>query len=301
MRPSIAKLVVAATIILGVGTLPIMRAGAQDAKTGKIDPKMVATQKAAAEKYWKEAFESDKVPLVETKHFLVVAKSAKDATAAGNELEQQLVKARKILEVEKEPLPWQGKLTVLILSDAEKYPRMIRLLERRKAEDGEYGAYEREGEFPFVVASDGGAPGDLGAAANAGVQLATLLLTVRAKTALPVWLNEGFGRATVLNSGPAVNLAADRRKVGAFLKKSNRTLDDIFDGKLDAEEQAPLQGSLVDYLAYSGRTAKFLPFIEGFRMDINGNAGSLDTALKNASITKDQLQNNWLKYARAFK
>jgi hypothetical protein len=178
---------------------------------------------------------------------------------------------------------------------------MIRVLERRKADEDEVGTFDNDEKFPFVAAAAGKLPGDLGVSGNAGIQLAALVLEVRSKVPLPGWLKEGFGRATVLHSGPAGPLAKERSKASVIVTKSSRTLDDILNSALKPDEQPYLCFSFVDYLAYSGRTTKFLPFIDGFRPDAKGNPGNVDTALKNADTTRVELTTNWQKYAKSFK
>jgi hypothetical protein len=268
----------------------------------KPDPKKVEAQKKAAEEYWKEVFEADKVPMAETAHFLIVGgKPGADLLAAGGLLEQQYTRACKVLELEREPTPWQGKLTVYLVPEAKKYPHMIRVFERRKVNEDEIATHDGEGDFPFIAACAGKQPGDLGALGNAGIELGALVVTVRAKTPLPGWLTDGFGRATVLHAGPASALAAERKKASVIVTKSNRGVADIFNDSLKAEEQPYLRSSFADYMAYSGRTAKFLPFIEGFRPDPKGNARNLAEALKNANTNQDELNNNWQKYVKSFK
>lgn len=309
------NLFVALAVIVGIAAVvlssPSREARGQDKKDKKDkidpsklkpDPKLVAAQKKAIEGYWKDVFEMDKAPLAETAHFLVVGgKPGTDPATLGTQLEQQYATACKVLQREQDPAPWQGKLAVYLLPDSKKFPHMIRLLERRNADEDDIGTWDSQGMFPHVVACTGKLPGDMGLVNNAGAQMAAAVLNARAEVLLPGWLNQGFGRATVLHSGPPAALAAERRKAAALLAKNARSLDDVFGSNLGALEQPILRGSLVDYLAYSGQTSKFLPFIEGFRPDEKGNGGNLDTAFKNANTTREQLQNNWHKFAKAFK
>jgi hypothetical protein len=310
------RLFIVMTIILGIvallGQSP-PQAGAQDPKKdikdpkkGDPDPKTVEAQKKTALDYWKDVFDAEKPNVAETAHFLMVGGKpgkdhAKELARIGGDLEQQYVKACTVLKMDKNPAPWKGKLTVFIVSEADKYPRMIRGLERRKADDDETGSSDGLGNFPYVVACAGKLPSDLGATGNAGAHMVALVMTFKVKTPLPEWLNEGFGRATVLHVWAGTALAGDRKKASAIVTKSNRTVDDIFNGNLTPNEQSYLRGSIVDYLAYSGRTAKFLPFLEGFRADANGNPGTVQTALKNANITSADLTANWQKYVKTFK
>jgi hypothetical protein len=309
MRSTIATTCIVVAIALLAQTRQY--AVAQDPKKDAKDPqkddpktKLILEQKKNAEEYWKD-LEGEKALVVETAHFLVLGKpgkdQAKELAKTGGDLEQQYEKAIAVLQMEKNPAPWSGKLTVFILPDADKYPRMIRLLERRKTADDETGSFDGLGDFPYVVCRAGQMPGDLGAAGNAGVQMAALLMTFKFKTPLPDWLNEGFGRATVLHAGPPAALAADRKKTSQLLTKTNRTVDDIFNNNLNPNEQWYLRGSFIDYLAYSGKTAKFLPFLEGFRLDANGNPGNVQIGLKNANLTSADLSGFWQKHAKSFK
>jgi hypothetical protein len=307
------KLLLIVALVVGLLALPnaSRSASGQDKKDKtdppkvKIDPQKVEAQKKAVELYWKEAFEGEsKPPLVETAHFLMVgvAKPGSDLTASGNLLEQQYTKACKLLELKPDPAPWGGKLTVYLVPDVKKYGQFIRTVERRKVEEDEVACRQIEGDYPYIAACTNKIPGDLGVLNNVGAQLGMLVLEVRLKTTPPAWLNEGFGRATVLHyCGPATALTAERRKASVILTKSNRGLAEVFGNTLKAEEQPYLRSSFIDYLAFSNRTAKFLPLIDSFRPDPKGNPGTLEMALKNVKTTVDELNGHWQTYAKSFK
>jgi hypothetical protein len=280
----------------------------KDAKQ-KVDPAKLkpdaATVQAQVEKvqaYYKEVFDVEKVPLIEKAHFLVVGGPSGTASPAiADELEQVYAKACKALKTEKDPGPWQGKLAVLIVHDAAKYPQTIRLAQRRRADEDEIGSHSTDATVPHVVVCATKTPGELGLGARACVQMASLLVDLKLKNKAPNWLAEGFGRATTLYILGTNALAADRRKASAYLTKKARTLNDISGNDMPADELGVLRGSFVDYLAYSGRTAKFLPILEGLEDNGKGQPGNLDGALKLANTSREDLTKNWTSYAKSFK
>jgi hypothetical protein len=273
-----------------------------DPEKFKPDPAKVKAQTEKAGAYYKEVFEVEKVPFFETSHFLIFGDAAgQSLVTIGGDLERAYLKACKVLELEKDPGPWPGKLTVFILPSSKRYAHMIRLTQRRKADEEENGCYHMEGMMPHVVVCPGKAPGDLGPNGTACTQLGAYLVSAKAKTPLPEWLAEGFGRATTLHVWPTSAMTSDRRKAAMFVTKNNRTVNDITSNNLKPEELPVLRASLMDYLAYSGRTAKLLPFLEGFYDDGQGNPGDLNRALQKAKMTAEELNNNWVKYAKSVK
>jgi hypothetical protein len=295
----------AVVLCLLPAALLLPHAAGQDKKDPKKEAfdKRVQAQKKAATDYWKEIFETDKVPIGETPRFIMVGgKPGTDLVGVGYVLEQEYALACKLLQRDKEPTPWPGKLTVFLVPEAKQYPHSVRVLLRRKAEDDEVRASDMDPGFPFVVACAGRLPGDLGALANAAIEMTGVVLNYRARATPPLWLVEGFGRAVVIHSAAASSLAAERRKASASLTKTARNLGDVFgEGTLKPEEQPYLRFTVIDYLAFSGRTTKWQPFIDGLLYRRTGRGGSLELALKSAGTSQDELTKNWEKYVKAFK
>jgi len=264
---------------------------------GKPDPAKVKEQVAKAQQYYKDALEVETVPVHETAHFVVVGQYPKrPVELIGGELEQGYAKACKVLELQTDPGPWEGKMVVFVLADAKVYPKMVRLTQRRKADEDESASHSTSNTLPHVVVCPGKAPGDLGVGATASTHACAILIDLKAKTRVPDWMSEGFGRAATLQGGPPATLAAERRKASAFLAQNKRTVNDVMADNLKPEELIVLRASLLDYLAFSGRTSKFLPIIQGFPPD-----GNLDMAFKKAGLTREDLSSNWFSYARSFK
>jgi hypothetical protein len=138
--------------------------------------------------------------------------------------------------------------------------------------------------------------------ATACTQMGAWLVSFKAKTRVPDWLAEGFGRATMLHAWGANVLASDRRKAAAFLNKNNRPISDLISGtNLSGQELPVLRASLADYLAYSNRTDKFLPIVSGFLTNGKNQPGSFDVGLQKANLKQDDLQKNWHNFAKSFK
>jgi hypothetical protein len=308
-----------AALALAVATDPATAGGGKDKGTDKgkdtskdtpkdtkkVDPKpdaaKVKIQKEKAEQHYKDAFEIDNPPTFESAHFILCGQGRNLSVIAGD-LERAYTKATKMLKLP-EPGPWPGKLTVFLLPDSKSYPKMIRVIERRKADDDEHGSIQTEGQLPHVCVCPSKVPGDLGVDASACIYMCEFLLEARAKTKLPEWLLEGFGRATTLHILGSTVLERDRRAASAILnaKNANKSANDVFNNSLKAEENPYLRASLVDYMVYSGRTDKFIPFLEGFRDDEKGNPGNINSALANAKLMEADLTKNWHNYAKAFK
>ncbi len=298
-----ASLLSAALVVAGEnGQDKSVGKNAADQPKNVPDQATVKKQIDKAQEYYKEVLEVDKVPVHEAAHFIIVGQSpGKTPPLVAADVELAYVKACEILELEKDPGPWSGKLVILLLPDAKHYPRMIRITQRRRADEDECGSHSTSATLAHVAVCPGKAPTNLGVSGTACAEVASLLVTHKAKTQLPMWLSEGFGRATALHIGPANTLAAERRKATALFVAGKRTANDVFTDNLNGEEFPVLRGSLVDYLAYSGRTAKFLPFVQGFAGDAKNNNGGIDLALKNANFTRETLTSNWERYVKGLK
>src|SRR5205823_1948428 len=92
------------------------------------------------------------------------------------------------------------------------------------------------------------------AAAALEKHLTAARMVKKAGGAAPAWLQQGFGRATVLQSLPKNEVAAEHGRAKVLVVNNKRTARDIYTGALGADESAVLRGSLIEYLAYSGKT-----------------------------------------------
>jgi hypothetical protein len=259
---------------------------------------LVERQKATAHEHWRTVFKKDDPPHLETRHFLLFGTvpgktTLKDVGAA---LEKQLAMARKALEMDNAE-PWPGKLAVHLFADNDAYRAFIRGAERRLPEQGERGSMLVEDDAPHVVA---GPPQDalhLKVELHAGERMAALLLKRNFGANVPLWVWSGFGRATVFAAGPPRDLLAELGRGAALVRQNKRSASEVIAGNLPPEELPFLRGSLVYYLAYSGRTARFVPFLTGFRPTKMVPNPTTDTALTAATFTAerlDQLWKNWL-------
>src|SRR5437588_7334055 len=92
----------------------------------KLDPAKVKAQREKAEQYYKEVFEVETAPHYESAHLLLYGHGRTPLATVAAELERSYTKATKVLELAKDPGPWPAKLTVFLLPDSQKYPRMVR-------------------------------------------------------------------------------------------------------------------------------------------------------------------------------
>jgi hypothetical protein len=318
MCRSLGQVFLVAAMVAGVLALTLPGAGGQTKDTGKDtakpkdkidpaklkpDPAQVQVQKEKGEKHYKEIFEVEEALFYESSHFLLYGKANRALINVAGDFEEAYAKyACKVLELEPNPGPWPGKLTVFLIHDAKRYPQAIRILQRRKADEDEIGCYEMDGPTPHVVACPSKTVGEQSMEATACTQMGAWLVSSKARTRVPDWLAEGFGRATMLHAWGANVLAADRRKAAAFLKKNERPISDLISGtNLSGQELPVLRASLGDYLAYSNRTDKFLPIVSGFLTNGKNQPGSFDVGLQKANLKQDDLQKNWHNFAKTFK
>lgn len=188
------------TVLLGLGLTGICQA--QD-KTAAGEDEAAAAQKKKAEYNWKRAFETGTPTLVETKYLLLYSKLPADKLEPlAEQLHRQMALAARALEMQRNDL-WKGKLAVYILPDREDFETFVRRTERRRVMGEERGSYLLDKEASQVAAGPRdketpAAPTDLTVAEQAGAELAMALLEQKFGRAVPFWVRQGFGRATVL-------------------------------------------------------------------------------------------------------
>src|SRR5947208_15579098 len=146
-------------IVVGCGVPALILSGAplsaqtgKDKSTGKdtakdtgkpkekLDAAKVKAQRDKAELYYKEVFEVVTGPHYESAHLLLFGQAGRPLATVAADLERSYVKATKVLELAKDPGPWPGKLTIFLVADSQKYPRMVRVAQRRKADEDEVGS-----------------------------------------------------------------------------------------------------------------------------------------------------------------
>ena len=58
---------------------------------------------------------------------------------------------------------------------------------------------------------------------------------------------------------------------------------------------------MIEYLVYSGKTAKFLPMLKGFRPSEEMPEPTLDAALASVNLNVDLLEKNWQAWLKTVK
>lgn len=277
---------------------------AEGAAKGMAFSAVVAAQHAKALSIWKRLFAEDNAPHVETPHFLVYGVvPGKTLREAGANLEKQYGLALKALEMEQTE-PWVGKLAVYCLPSRDGFLAFIRALEQRRLDEGDLGTYDIDDDFPYAAGSPPSGKEGLAVDLSAGAQMSAALLSKKAGRTVPEWIQLAFGRATAYRAASAKDLAAEHKRALTYLVKNKRALQNLFPpstGMTD-DEAAVLRASVLEYLAYSGRTAKFVPFLGGFRViDDTGNPPTFAAGLNAANLTQERLDQVWQAWVRSGK
>ena len=264
---------------------------------------VAAVQHAKALALWQRLFSETDPPHFESNRFLVYGTSpGRTPKEIAANLEKQYALAVKALEMEQDE-PWAGKLAVYCMPNRDGFLGLIRVLEQRRLDEGEQGTYGIDEDYPYVAASPpatkDGMPTDLAA----GGQMAAALMVKKGGRNVPDWIQLAFGRATAYRGAPLKEAAAERRKAALLLIKYKRTLKDLVPpttGVTD-DDLAVLQGSVLDYLAYSGRTSKFQPLVGGFRQFDENKTPNFNDGLMAANLTIDRLDQVWQAWLRSNK
>jgi hypothetical protein len=300
-RTGTALLAAALLGALGAAAGPALRAG--DKGETKVDPKVVAEQKAAALKNWKRVFDKADPPQWETSHFLLFGEvEGRKLKEVGDTLEKAHELAAKVLELGKQE-PWPGKLAVYFALERRTFAALVRHVEKRRPEAEERGSVVVKSDTPSVIASPGKEAHELTAELEAAAQIGAALVRAKGGEAVPSWVVEGFGRATAFRAGPPEQLSAEHRRAATAVVTRNRAARSAWSGTLKEEDAAVVRASLIEYLAYSGRVkSRFLPFLMGFRPPEDGQpARTTEAALAVANIAPARLTGLWHNWVRTAK
>ncbi|MFO0968298.1 MAG: hypothetical protein U0793_22305 [Gemmataceae bacterium] len=263
-------------------------------------PGVAAVQHAKALADWKRLYAKEAPAHLETDRFLIYGtgddKKLKDV---GLMLDKTYDLAAKTLDMEFVK-PWTGKLAVFVVQDRGEFQSLVRILEKRRAEEDEQGVYEIDDDNPHVLAGPPVFKSDLSAEQHAGAQVGAALLMRKVGRAVPHWAQLAFGRASAVRAGPAKDLSAEHKRA-AMVAKTRGIKNILGKGSADPEEIAVIQASLMEYLAYSGRTAKFMPFIKGFQVSDTKMEATIEMALEAANLPADKLDGVWKAWVKTLK
>jgi hypothetical protein len=303
MRKRPGTVVLAALVAaLGAAAPSAIRAG--DKSADRIDAKLLADQKETALANWKRVFPKENPPHLETDHFLLYgAVEGRTLKDLGATLEKARALAAKVLDLGKEE-PWQGKLAVYFAADRRTFAALVRNVEKRRPDMDEHGSARVKSDRPSVIASPGKEAHELSAEAEAAAHIAGALMRAKGGESVPGWVVEGFARATAVRAGTPELLNAEHRRAFTVAVQGKRAAKEAWGSGLNAEAAAVVRGSLMEYLAYSGRlTAKtFHAFLAGFRPPEDGQpARDTDTALAAANISAANLTRFWHNWVRSLR
>ncbi len=278
----------------------LIQALAEAAARGMTQPAVVEQQRAKAVAVWQRLFPGETPPLVESPHLILLGRlTGKSLKDVGLAVERSCTLAVKALELEREP-PWPGKIAVFVFPERGHYTSFLRVMEARRAEEDENGTFHADDERLYAAATTPASKLELPLEAAAAEQIAAAMALRKGGGQVPTWVVAAFGRATALRAGPARDLGVEHRRALAILALRQRTVKDVAAGSFAPEENVVLRASLLEYLAYSGRSSKFLPFLAGFKGP-DDNTSTFDAALKAAGITSDALDKVWQQWLRGLK
>jgi hypothetical protein len=226
-----------------------------------------------------------------TEHLLILGpKGMEDKLKEmGAQMEKSYDRAVKTLYTPKDT-PIKGLMTVYLLPEADQVAAFYRRVLKRRPLGMERGAYSVEDDKLFVVIGPPREKTDPPTDVQSMQQVASAMLQRRAgaRTLLPSWLANGFGRATWyrLNLKPT-DINRERMNARRLFAVKKRTATDIWNGLLEAEEAELLEPSLADFFAYGPGRMKFVTFLEGFRPGENEESKSMDQALHAAELKAD--------------
>ena len=257
-----------------------------------------AARKQAAEAAWAVVGAGD-FRLEETDHVLIYTpkdwdKRPKDMGAL---LEKQYAAAKGALGYDDKTDPLPAKAVVFVFPERENFAAFVRRVEKRRLESDDSATFNAEDDALRVAVGPPRSKADLDPDGQAAAQLAALLLARKAglRTVLPGWLPDGFGRATFYHAVGGPRAAADRRTASAWAARGSAK--DVWNGAIDADKAAALQGSLADYFAYGPGAGKFSELLKGFQPEENVEKKTTEQALEAAGLTADRVEKSWRAWA----
>jgi hypothetical protein len=280
-------------ILLTLGATALSASAADEAAA------QTAAQKKVAAANW-EVLEIGEAAHLETKHLLIYAPMdmEKRLKAIGVVLEKYHDLAWNALAFDPKEDALPGKVTVYLFPQRDAFTAFVRRVEKRRLIPEETSSFVALGDAPHAAAGPARVKQAPGLEAQAGGQIAAVLLARKAgvRTPLPDWLVAGFGRATYYRAAPSeTTVHADRRKAAKLA--AIRGAGDIWSGKVEAEEADALNGSLADFMAYGPGASKFAAFVVGFKPEENLPRKTAGQALDTANIAADRIEKAWKIWA----
>jgi hypothetical protein len=201
------------------------------------------------------------------------------------------------LQFDKDAKPWPGKLTVYVFADRGQFRSFVRQIEKRSPDDGEQASASIPGDLPHIAVAPGQGKDAVTADTQAGYEVATALMTIRAKgTQLPEWLTQGFARAT---AAQAANTPAGVRKRVARQLAGRAKPVEAWNDTLSIEQRLPLATSVADYLFYGKGLSRAGDFLLAFRPDDEKPMKTAADALEAVKLTPEKFEAGYFAWLRS--
>jgi len=170
----------------------------------------------------------------------------------------------------------------------------VRIMQKRKTEEEEGGSFDIDSDYPHAIVGPNENKVVLTPPYQAGEQATAALLYRKTRGAnVPPWMFSAFGRATVFRAGPAKDLAQEHGRAVAIVGKKKATLKTVLGAGLTIDQSVVLQASFVEYMAYSGKTTKFFPLLNGFRPTEQVQEPTIEQALMAVNLSVDRVGQMW--------
>jgi hypothetical protein len=270
----------------------------------------VRRQQALTEAYLKQA--GVKQPAaVETDGILMYG-SVPDAQAKAlaDNLQRVYQASRNALNFAADDALWPGKLTVVVLSDAQQFADYYQKVTGRLPADGQTSATSIQGDMPYLII--GPATGTTAATFDpsraAATMMAAAVLNRRAGTGagngtLPVWLTGGFAEGMIARTSDDSNALSTYRNTmrTAVLGDPNGNARMAVLAESWSNRQTPANtarsAAFVEYLMDRMSPAQFNRFLGAFREVEGQPPPTLATALRTLPLSRVSIETDFKVWA----
>jgi len=232
----------------------------------------------------------------ETKNLFVVSDlTAEKAKVLAPTLEKAFVLATTALDFTPEDKTWEGKLSVYLFADRDKFEKFVEDFEKRplSGRDESFSS-NLAGAAPHLAVTVGRGEGPGSLEMRTGTQMAIMLLQLKStvKTS-PEWVREGFGRSIMTRANPA-KYAADRNNMRKLSRL--RVLSNLWAEK-QPEDTYLVGASFMDFLAFGMPKGKIIEFVKAYVPGENDEKPDWKASVEAIGLTPQSAEIAWKRWA----